>query len=63
MWAPFFPVDLDHPELTPALETTRLLSSVFIERWAIDPNALQVYSSGAKGFHLSLWVNVPLGDG
>ena len=54
VWAPFFPIDLDHRELTPALEAARLLSSVFIERWAIDPNALQVYFSGAKGFHLLL---------
>ncbi len=54
VWAPFFPIDLDHRELTPALVAARLLSSVFIERWAIDPNALQVYFSGAKGFHLML---------
>lgn len=54
VWAPFFPIDLDHQELTPALEAARLLSSIFIERWSIDPNALQVYFSGAKGFHLML---------
>jgi hypothetical protein len=54
VWAPFFPIDLDHQELTPALLAARLLSSVFIERWAIDPNSLQVYFSGAKGFHLLL---------
>ena len=54
VWAPFFPVDLDHPELTPALEAARLLAAIFIERWAIDPNGLQVYFSGAKGFHLML---------
>jgi hypothetical protein len=54
VWAPFFPLDLDHPELTPALDATRLLRSVFIERWAIDPNGLQIYFSGAKGFHLML---------
>ena len=54
VWAPFFPIDLDHQELTPALEAARLLISVFAERWAIDPNALQVYFSGAKGFHLML---------
>jgi len=54
VWAPFFPIDLDHRELTPALLAARLLSSIFIERWAIDPDALQVYFSGAKGFHLML---------
>jgi len=54
VWAPFFPIDMDHQELTPALEAARLLSSVFIERWAIDPDALQVYFSGAKGYHLML---------
>jgi len=54
VWAPFFPIDLDHRELTPALLAARLLSSVFIERWGVVPDALQVYFSGSKGFHLML---------
>jgi hypothetical protein len=54
VWAPFLPIDLDHPDLAPALEAARKLSSFFLERWQIDPNAIQIYFSGAKGFHLML---------
>jgi Primase C terminal 1 (PriCT-1) len=54
VWAPFLPIDLDHPDLTPALEAARHLYTFFVDRWEIDPNAVQVYFSGAKGFHLML---------
>lgn len=54
VWAPFFPIDLDHREVTPALEAARLLSAIFIDRWMIDPHGLQIYFSGSKGFHLML---------
>jgi hypothetical protein len=54
VWAPFFPIDLDHPDLVPALKAARLLSSMFMEHWNIDSQALQVYFSGSKGFHLLL---------
>ena len=54
VWAPFLPLDLDHPELVPALEAAKRLSAFLLERWAIDPRALQVYFSGAKGFHFML---------
>ncbi len=52
--APYLPIDLDHPELTPALEGARLLSRFFREDWQIDPAAWQIYFSGAKGFHFML---------
>jgi len=54
VWAPYLPIDLDHPELLPALESARLLSELFLDRWRIDPNGLQIYFSGAKGFHFML---------
>ena len=54
VWAPFLPVDIDHADLETALETARRLSVYFREHWTIDPNALQIYFSGAKGFHLTL---------
>ena len=54
VWAPFLPIDLDHPDLAPALEAARQLSSFLLERWQIDPNAIQIYFSGSKGFHLML---------
>ena len=54
VWAPFFPIDLDHPDLSVALEAARFLSTFFIKQWQVDPNAIQLYFSGAKGFHLML---------
>jgi hypothetical protein len=54
VWAPSLPIDLDHPDLLPALEAARHLTAFFLERWQIDPNAIQIYFSGAKGFHLML---------
>ncbi|HYY26085.1 MAG TPA: hypothetical protein VE689_11365, partial [Candidatus Udaeobacter sp.] len=32
VWAPFLPIDLDHPDLTPALEAARFLSTFFAQR-------------------------------
>jgi len=52
--APYLPIDLDHPELVPALEAARLLSEFLLAGWQIDPAALQIYFSGAKGFHFML---------
>jgi len=54
VYAPYLPIDLDHLELLPALEAARLLSHWFFDRWHLDVNALQIYFSGAKGFHLML---------
>jgi hypothetical protein len=54
VWAPYFPIDLDHPDVEPALAATRLLVSIFLDRWRIDPQGLQIYFSGSKGFHLML---------
>jgi hypothetical protein len=54
VWAPFFPIDLDHPDLLPALEAARRLTAFLLERWQIDSSAIQIYFSGSKGFHLML---------
>jgi hypothetical protein len=54
VWAPYFPIDLDHPELEPALRTAIHLSLFFLHEWQINPDALQIYFSGSKGFHLML---------
>jgi len=54
VWAPFLPIDLDHPDLAPAVEAARYLSSLLFERWQVDPSAIQIYFSGDKGFHLML---------
>jgi hypothetical protein len=52
VWAPFFPVDLDHEELAIALEAARCLTAILTEQWKVEPNALQLYFSGSKGFHI-----------
>ena len=52
VWAPYLPIDLDHPEVLPALDAARSLSRYFLDRWRLDAGALQIYFSGAKGFHL-----------
>ena len=52
--APFFPIDLNHPDLTPALEAAKFLTSLALERWGVAPEGLQVYFSGSKGFHIML---------
>ncbi len=54
VWAPYLPIDLDHATLSISLEAARFLTSTFFEHWQIDPNALQIYFSGSKGFHLML---------
>jgi hypothetical protein len=54
VWAPFSPIDLDHVDVTPALQATKQLSFFVLDRWAIDPKALQIFFSGTKGFHLLL---------
>lgn len=54
VWAPFFPIDLDHPDIEPARAAARLLVSVLIDHWKIDSRAVHVYFSGSKGFHLMM---------
>lgn len=54
VWAPYFPVDIDHPDLEAALEAARFFLTLFIDKWKIDPRGLQIYFSGLKGFHLML---------
>jgi Primase C terminal 1 (PriCT-1) len=54
VWAPFAPIDLDHPELMPAWGAAKRLSGFFLKEWGVSSDALQIYFSGAKGFHLML---------
>lgn len=54
VWAPFFPIDLDHVDLNPALDAARRLCALFLEQWQLARNALQIFFSGAKGIHLLL---------
>ncbi len=52
VWAPFFPIDLDHPDLAVTLEATRFMVSLIVDQWLADVHSMQVYFSGSKGFHL-----------
>ncbi|HXV27979.1 MAG TPA: primase C-terminal domain-containing protein [bacterium] len=52
--APYFPLDIDHPDLNVARETVRFFLKLFLEKWEINPDGLLVYFSGSKGFHLML---------
>ena len=54
VWASRFPIDLDHPDLQIALDAARFFVSLLLERWHADPDGLQIYFSGSKGFHLML---------
>ncbi len=54
VWASRFPIDLDHPDLGVSLQSARFFLSFLIDGWRADPNAIQIYFSGSKGFHLML---------
>ncbi len=54
VWAPYFPLDLDHPDLEKAREAARFFSNLFLNEWKINPHGLQIYFSGSKGFHVML---------
>ena len=55
VWAPFLPLDLDaHPPaaVADALEVTRRMYRLLVERWQVPASAVHAYFSGSKGFHV-----------
>jgi hypothetical protein len=50
VWAPFLPIDLDHPDLGPALEAARFLSTLFIEVGRSIRAACKSISVGPRAF-------------
>lgn len=56
VWAPFLPLDIDghggDGGLEEALALARDAYRLLVERWAVAPEAVHAYFSGAKGFHL-----------
>jgi len=54
VWAPYLVIDIDHKDFAVAREAAQFFLSFFHQQWQIDPNGLQVYFSGQKGFHLML---------
>ncbi|MFQ5964022.1 MAG: primase C-terminal domain-containing protein [Candidatus Scalinduaceae bacterium] len=56
--ATYFPMDIDSPDLNLALEVTKKMVSFLTEKWGIQKEALLVYFSGHKGFHIMLDIRV-----
>lgn len=52
--APYFLIDIDHKELEMSSQCARVLLNLFLEKWKVEPEALQIYFSGMKGFHVLL---------
>ncbi len=50
--APFWPLDVDAPDLGEALASARAICSHLLDRWGIPEGAIHPYFSGQKGFHL-----------
>ncbi len=54
VWASHFPLDIDHEDLSVALQAARQFAELFLAGWKVDSSSLQIYFSGQKGFHLML---------
>lgn len=52
IWANFLPIDVDGEDLKEVLDITRQLADLFYNKWKVPRQGLNVYFSGAKGFHL-----------
>jgi len=50
VWAPFLPIDLDHPDLRPALEATRHLNDFLIEHGRSIPMLSRYTLVARRGF-------------
>ena len=53
-WTPWLWIDVDRDELDMALTDTRRLVAFIRERYQLDEDALLIFFSGSKGFHLGL---------
>lgn len=62
-WSPWLWFDLDRPNIGDALHDARRLAVGLIERFALADDALLLFFSGSKGFHVglptSLWLPEP----
>jgi len=52
--ASFLPLDVDGSDLERALETTRQITCFLLDGWGVPEEAVPVYYSGMKGFHVTL---------
>ena len=56
--AAYFPMDIDSPDLDLAFDVTRKMVSFLTNKWGVQREALLVYFSGHKGFHIMLDMRV-----
>jgi hypothetical protein len=52
--APFLPFDIDSPDLSESLQTAREMTNYFLDGTGLPQDALAIYFSGSKGFHLTV---------
>ncbi len=53
-WSPWLWFDIDRDNIDVALSDCQTLASLLIERYALDDDALLLFYSGSKGFHVGL---------
>lgn len=58
VWSKFLMFDIDDADLDNALDRTRRLCSLLIQRYDLDESELLVFFSGGKGFHVGLPTSV-----
>ncbi len=53
-YAHYLPIDIDSPDITQALHTAKQVTGHLLDAWGMPEDALAVYYSGKKGFHVML---------
>lgn len=53
-YANFLPLDIDSPDINQALHTAKKVTGHLLDGWGMPEDALGVYYSGMKGFHVML---------
>ncbi|MDW7709145.1 MAG: primase C-terminal domain-containing protein [Deferrisomatales bacterium] len=54
VYAPVWPLDIDAPDLEVALEAARAVEAHLEGAWGLPPEAMRLYFSGKKGFHVTV---------
>lgn len=54
VYAPVWPLDVDHPDLGQALKASRAAVERLTGAWGIAETAVRAYFSGKKGFHVTV---------
>lgn len=54
VYAPMWPLDIDAPDLETALGAARAVEERLRYAWEVPPQAMRLYFSGRKGFHVTV---------